>query len=84
MKVVCLKNDITSHLAACHEITVGKIYDAEEYIMPKHYNPHTEQTSSKKYLYRITDDNGIAHYYYLGHFKPLSEIRDERIDEIIN
>ena len=74
MKVVCLKNDITSHLAACHEITVGKIYDADFF--------GKFVTSD---LYKIYLTEGI---YYRLHFKKLfltlAEWREQQIDSILN
>jgi hypothetical protein len=38
----------------------------------------------KSHTYRITNDYGYISTYYKLYFRLLSELRDERIDEILN
>ena len=34
--------------------------------------------------YEIIDDNGVENWYHKEWFKPLSELRNEKIDKLLN
>ena len=52
----------------CNYITIGKTYDIIY--------------EGDQYL--IIDDNGIRGYYPKEYFKPLSEIRNEKIERLLD
>jgi hypothetical protein len=53
-----------------HHLTIGKIYEVIEIV-------------NNGYYYVIIDDEGYKWRYLKEHFKPLSEIRNEKINKLL-
>ena len=51
-------------------ITIGKIYDVIE-------------EDKEEDVYKIIDDDGDEDWYHKEHFKTLSEIRNEKIERLL-
>jgi hypothetical protein len=76
IKIVCISTYFDPGLNLNKEITLNKIYDAIDMETQKHV--------SKSHTYRIINNLGYISTHYKDYFKLLSELRDERIDEILN
>ena len=71
MKIVCTDNG-TIFFTMKKELTIGKVYDAML------YNYRGEE------YYRLLNDNNYESNYLCKRFKPLNEIREEKINTIID
>ena len=73
MKVICINNryqgGITNEYDNYLLLTVGKTYDV------------IDERSIMGYLLR--NDEGESHFYDTDHFRLLSEVRDEKIDKLL-
>jgi hypothetical protein len=49
-------------------LTIGKMYDV---------------INENDYFYEIVEDSGYSNWYHKEYFKPLSEIRNEKIDKLL-
>ena len=80
MKIVCISDRSITTGSRFASITIGKVYDAADYrsLLKEPYD-----------VYYIKDDFALSQaddsYYYYDAvlFKPLTEIREEKIDLII-
>ncbi len=76
IKIVCVSTYFDPKFNLNKDITLYKIYDAVDM--------ETQNHVIKSHTYRITNDYGYISTYYKSYFRLLSELRDERIDEILN
>lgn len=67
MKVLCIDNDNMSD-----KLTVGKIYQKLSDV----------ELGSVEF-YQVVDDNGAQGGFYINRFKPLSDIREEKLNQIL-
>lgn len=75
MKVVCIDNSkgaYRNYEYKWNSLTVGKIYSVTKTI-----------TNALDVCYLIIDDDGDDLYYFSRHFKPLEEVRQEKLDQIL-
>lgn len=87
MKIMCVDNYLDNKLF--NSITVGKIYTANNVDDVKSQFAYQSENSyifniPDKDVYHIQDDtNGTYCFYDVRLFKPLSEIRIEKINSLI-
>lgn len=74
--VVCIDNISIDIGGGIHTqpITIGKVYNV--------VNP-SNQVSKKYPFYNLIDDNGNASVILCSKFKPLSDIRNEKLNTIL-
>lgn len=72
-KVVCINNIANKNENYTMCLTLGKIYDVIE--KERHYDFTA---------YKILDDKGYMRSYFSKYFKKISDIRNEKIDNILN
>lgn len=71
MKVICIEQ--------VKNLTVNKTYEVEYSMGPG----GDEEYNKKNLLYWITDDYGYHEYYKMCFFITLGELREKRINEIL-
>lgn len=70
IKIVCIDDRTPSKTDRYKYLTIGKVYDAEERFDVN--------------CYRITDDEGKNCLYHIKCFKSLAQLREERINQILD
>ena len=77
MKIVCINNQ--NELSEfTMDITVGRIYESLELDVKPYIGK-----SKDKYPYRIINDKMEDVVYWSDYFKPLIEVRNEKLEKIL-
>jgi len=72
MKVICIEQ--------VKNLTINKTYEVEYSMGP---GGDDEEYNKKNLLYWLTDDYGYKEYYKCCFFTTLGELREKRINEIL-